>query len=232
MNTLSWTFSKLKQISNLPRYAAELPSFVRGAAKAKTVWGDIMWVPFPEHRCVVESGLFDGEEEVLQYFNDKITQNDIFFDAGSNAGFYSLFARAKGAEVHAFEPFPDTFRLLQKNIHANGGTIHGHETAVSNETGFGFMQGKGPSGYNKISERGTVKVKTLRLDDFPVVPTIMKVDVEGHDLEAMQGAEQMLRKHKPILVVECDTSMDFLLSLGYKATLLGKEKKRNYAFEM
>ena len=232
MEKLAWAFSKLSKISSLPRYAREFPSFIRGTAKAKTAWGDTMYVPFPEHRCVVERGLFDGEEDVLAYFNEHITSKDVFFDIGANAGFFSLLANSKGAEVHAFEPFPDTFQLLKKNIEINGNTIYGHEMAVSNQTGFRFMQGAGPSGYNKVSENGTVKVRTIRLDDFPVIPTILKMDVEYHDLEAVKGAEQMLRKYKPTLVVECDTSMDFLLGLGYKARLLGPTKKRNYVFEM
>lgn len=94
------------------------------------------------------------------------------------------------------------------------------------------MQGEGVSGYNKVSEHGTIKVPSLRLDDFPIIPTIIKMDVEEHDLEAVKGAEQMLRKYKPILMVECDTSMEFLTNLGYKPRLLGIKKKRDYAFEM
>ena len=233
MQNTKWALSKFANLSQFPRYVRELPSFIRGTAEAKLPWGGTMRVPFPEHRDVATTGYFDGEHEVFDYFNEHITKDDIFFDIGANAGYYSLLAASKGATVYAFEPFPDTFDLLIDNVMFKK-NIHPNKMAISNKTGYAKMDGSGVSGYNKISPQGTTDVLTLAIDDFidqmGLAPTIIKIDVEYHDLEACQGMENLLKTHHPTLMVECDNSMDYLFSLGYTATLLGNPKKRDYLF--
>lgn len=49
-----------------------------------------------------------------------IKENDIVFDVGANIGMFGLYAATKGAKVYCFEPNPDIFKLLQKNIRDNG----------------------------------------------------------------------------------------------------------------
>lgn len=230
MHAPSFFLSKLTRVRDLPRYAMELPSYLRGVASATTVWGDAMLVPFPEFRSIQQKGYIEGgEEAVYEYFNKTLTDKDIFFDIGANAGFYALLANHKGARVHAFEPFPATFALLQKN--ARGG-MQAHALAVSDTDGPLYMEKAARSGLNHLSEQGTVAVQSISLDRFPIVPTIMKVDVEGNEMRVFKGAEQMLRTHMPRIVVEgSPEATAFLTGLGYTATLLGNEHSGNYLFE-
>lgn len=217
-------------IKNIPRYIKELPSYVRGVAPAVTVWGDHMRVPFPEFRSICQRGYIDGGEvDVYACLNANITDKDIFFDIGANAGFYSLLANHKGAEVHAFEPFPKAFALLKQNERGN---IHSHQLALSDKAGTVYMEEGVRLGLSRVSDTGTVAVEAITLDTFPVIPTIMKVDAEGSDLRIFKGGEQMLRQHKPKIVAEgSPEAIAFLESLGYKATLLGSAHSGNHFFQ-
>ncbi len=74
-----------------------------------------------------------------------------------------------------------------------------------------------------------------RLDDiYTGTPSFIKIDVEGHELKVLKGAEQTLRKHKPTVLIEIhDFSEDndvhkFMLSLGYDAPETRPEKVYMY----
>jgi FkbM family methyltransferase len=220
--------SKLLNLKEFPRYTKELPYYIRGTASARTIWGDRIVVPFPEFRSIVDHGILlgHGEEKVFEYLNAHLSEKDIFFDIGANAGFYSLLAAHKGAQVHAFEPFPSVVALLVKNT--KGKSIMVHSEAVSDINGRVCMEkGKRP-GLNHVSANGTIEVSSIKLDDAQITPTVMKVDVEGHEMNVFRGAQNLLTHHHPIIIAEVNAeSRDYLISLGYTATLLGKT---NYLF--
>lgn len=60
------------------------------------------------------------------------------------------------------------------------------------------------------------KVHTVPLDDFDFSPNIIKIDVEGHEVQALQGLQNTIAKHRPYLMVECSPesfpAVDRLLS--------------------
>ncbi|MCX6787581.1 MAG: FkbM family methyltransferase [Candidatus Kaiserbacteria bacterium] len=232
MKNLSWFISKLARVRDLPRYAFELSAYMRGYATAKTLWGDHMRVPFPEFRSIVQKGYITGhgEESVYAYFDSHLTGKDVFFDIGANAGFYTLLANHTGARVYSFEPFPTTFELLRENIERNcdPARVTLFPYAVSEHKGTLHMLEKHTAGINHISADGNIPVQTVTLDELQIVPTVLKVDVEGHEMSVFKGARTMLRKYMPVIVAEVSAeSRDYLVSLGYKATLLGKT---NYLF--
>ncbi len=220
--------SKLLHPRNFPRYARELPWYLRGVARARTLWGDTMLVPFPEFRSVVEEGYITGhgEEAVYEYLNTHLTQKDIFFDIGANAGFYTLFGAHKGAHTYAFEPFPSTLRLLRENT--KNKKVEVVPLALSNSSaGVHMEEGRHP-GLNKVSTTGAVAAPSTTLDEFGVIPTFMKVDVEGHEMQVFVGGLRLLAEHSPTIIAEVSPeSKAYLVSLGYTATLLGKV---NYLF--
>src|SRR6056300_855451 len=68
----------------------------------------------------------------------------------------------------------------------------------------------------------TMEVHCERLDDiYTGTPSLMKIDVEGHELKVLKGAEETIKKHKPAILIEIhDFSEDhdvhkFMMSLGY-----------------
>jgi FkbM family methyltransferase len=218
----------LLRIKDFPRYVRELPDFLRGCATTKTKWGEDITVSFPEYRSIVEKGYITGhgEEAVYEYLNSHLSNKDIFFDIGANIGFYSLLGAHLGAKTYAFEPFPSTRSILIKNV--NGKNVEVYPYAVSDKKGkLKMVTGRYP-GLNKISENGKTEVESISLDEFGVIPTIMKVDVEDHEMDVFMGAKKLIEEHAPIIVAEVSPeSSEYLVSLGYTATLLGKT---NYVF--
>ena len=64
-----------------------------------------------------------------------------------------------------------------------------------------------------------VPVQVRRLDDFALAPTAIKIDAEGAEWSVLRGAEQTLRIHRPVLLVENGNwgqVTEYLASLGYK----------------
>ncbi len=220
MTTLSFIVSKLSRVRDFPRYVRELPAYIKGYATATTVWGERMLVPFPEFRSICERGYIDGNEvPVYEYIKSRIKPGDVFFDVGANAGFYSVLANHLGATVHAFEINSKTFKLLAANVRGN---ITAHHIGVSDSNAGALVQVGARPGLTHLSPDGTIPVKTISLDEFGIVPTVMKVDVEGHEIPVFKGAEKMLRAHMPDIVVEGSPEITaYLISLGYTVHPLG-----------
>lgn len=131
-----------------------------------------------------------------------VRAGEIFADVGANAGAGSVAAAAVGARVHAFEPVPATFQLLEKNAALNcpEASIEGHAAGVGRERGtlrFTTEHGAGNHVASTEDLRAglpTVEVPVVTLDDvFPdTCPTVMKIDVEGWELEVIKGMTNLL----------------------------------------
>lgn len=143
-------------------------------------------------------------------------------DVGANIGELTVpFARAVGAAgaCLAVEPIPFLADALRRTAFANGlDWIEVFQRAASAEAGSANLElrqgaGKLPdSGGSRLVESaaaGTVRVATERLDDMVRRSRIgarrvslIKVDVEGHELPVLRGAEEVLRRHRPALAIE------------------------------
>jgi FkbM family methyltransferase len=133
----------------------------------------------------------------------------LVFDIGANIGFYSLqLVKRTAARVYAFEPEPDNFRRLQRNICLNKfeTRITPFNIAVSNESGnITFYKSlKGHSGWGSLAKyddiaASEIKVKAISLDDFCARHRIgeiglLKIDVEGYEFEVLDGARHLLAR--------------------------------------
>jgi FkbM family methyltransferase len=155
-----------------------------------------------------------------------------FLDAGANTGLYSLhYARvAPRAKVHAFEPLTHLADALEENVRLNRDMI-GRISVVR----LGLSDRDGTSTfYETINDRGflstsstlekshlaTIKaayrersIKTVRLDNYIAESGarfgIIKLDVEGHELAALRGAEQTIETQRPIILIEVLKPADF-----------------------
>jgi FkbM family methyltransferase len=164
----------------------------------------------------------DTEHEVRQAFRDHIKPGFIVFDIGANFGLHTIFISAlagKSGKVYAFEPIPSNIRLLKRNIHLNalGNSVVVVEAAVSdsrNETIDMTVPGievavsasiatGNDKGYRHIA------VNSVRLDDYAmqrnIAPQFIKIDVEGAEFGVLKSAEGILRKFKPVLLIEIHT---------------------------
>lgn len=166
------------------------------------------------------SGLFGNwEKESMKLWVQLCANSKVIFDLGANTGIYSLVAKSVNphSEVHAFEPFGAICEKLKKNSNLNGFNIQSNCTAISNYTGDALIYTENPEFAYSVTinknlwakgENVTVlKVKTITLKDYIEQNTIkqidlMKIDVETHEPEVMEGFSNYLLKFRPIILIE------------------------------
>ena len=139
----------------------------------------------------------------------------ISLDVGANKGVYAYAMLAHSAAVHAFEPNPKVFSVLQRWA---GNRVQLHPLALSSESGSADLlvprtkagysnQGASLSEVKVSGEHGTVRVDAVRLDELALPPVgFIKIDVEGFELEVLKGAAETLRRDRPNLLIEIEES--------------------------
>lgn len=156
-------------------------------------------------------------------------------DLGANIGNHSLHFAPYFDRVIAFEPHPRTFGLLKLNaeLAPNVLAINCGLSAQAGRVSVSENRGNmGASAIGKQADAGgrTVSFELRRVDDIPEVLaceaiSFVKIDVEGHEHEALQGAAETLRRHQPVVAIEAlgkeirdgsTVALDFLRALGYR----------------
>lgn len=176
-----------------------------------------------------QSSVDNGLKKIVQKWGK--TAPVSFADIGANIGSVSLrmakYMQQEGYSfrVHSFEPNPFVLPTIKQNIAQNpqlADTITLHEVAMSSEpgempfyftpshTGKGSLHQIGTSGE---AEKTMVKVDTLDTyllpqlqEQEPQARLVIKIDVEGNELEVLKGAAQLFEQKKPIVIFELFTS--------------------------
>lgn len=144
----------------------------------------------------------------------KIEKGDVVLDVGAHIGYYTLiFAKLVGEEgkVFAFEPDPDNFALLKKNVEMNGyRNVIFVPKAVSNRTGkIRLYLSEENSGDHRIYDshdcRQSIQIESIRLDDYfkdyDGKIDFIKMDIEGAEWAALQGMSRLLMKNKNLKII-------------------------------
>ena len=166
-------------------------------------------------------GLDEGWEKVSMGLWSKLSQDsDVIFDVGANTGIYSLVSQAVNpkASVYAFEPVERVYNKLEHNFRLNKYPIVGIEKAASNYNGGATIYDEADSEHilsvavnkNLLPEEANVlptEIKTVRLESFIEENELnkidlMKIDVETHEPEVLEGMGKYLVKHKPTMLIE------------------------------
>jgi FkbM family methyltransferase len=125
---------------------------------------------------------------------------DVIWDIGANVGFYTRkLAEAAGnlGKVVAFEPAPDTVQLLRTAV-ASYAQVVIEETALSDYTGTAEFSVSDQHQTNALGVTPmtgrTIRVKVARGDSFAerAFPNVIKLDVEGFELDVIRGLETTL----------------------------------------
>jgi FkbM family methyltransferase len=162
----------------------------------------------------------------------------VLFDVGAAVGYYTLLAaRLVGPEGHvvAFEPDAKNAGFLRKHIAINRlSNVEVQYSAVGNRTGHAsFAPGSG-TGTGHLSESGTTSVPICKLDEFVrsgPLPTHLKIDVEGAELEVLEGARKILTTVRPTLFLSTHGSTvrqaccQYLRKLGYHTRPMSTDPK-------
>jgi FkbM family methyltransferase len=129
-----------------------------------------------------------------------LREDDVVYDIGANAGGFAVFAASFGCHVTAFEPIPHSFKRLEENTVLNhpGCRIEPYNLALGSAPGTLRMTAALGTGNRIAAENESgpcVSVEVTTLDEFVrsrTHPTFLKLDVEGHELEVLLGAENVL----------------------------------------
>jgi FkbM family methyltransferase len=127
-------------------------------------------------------------------------------DVGANIGVMSIILSQEFdyTEVVCFEPGKNSCEISDKNLEICGINHKAYNLAISNINGkVGFDEGRNSqnSKLNLDEKENTVETRTLDSYDFNDV-ILIKIDVEGHEVEVLEGAIDTINRNKPIVLLE------------------------------
>jgi FkbM family methyltransferase len=166
------------------------------------------------------SGIFGRwEKDSLFLWSKLCEKSSVIFDIGANTGVYSLVAKAvnKNNKVYAFDPVERVYNKLLQNIQLNNYDINSYQIALSDNTGTAIIYDTDSEHTYSVTVNQNlnvtnntiieVSIETVRLDEFIKKNKIskidlIKIDVETHEPEVLEGMGVYLKEFKPILLIE------------------------------
>ena len=194
----------------------------------------------------IKRSIKNNDEKEIKLLKEIIMPGTDTIDVGVYRGVYSYEMAKYSKKVHAFEPNPIIFKDIKTNLSKIIKNISFYNFALSDNENNSilkipirnkdfdrsnyeeyFQMGKATiHDENKMEDIETFEVKSKKLDSFSFSNKIsfIKIDVEGHELAVIKGAENTIRKNKPILLVEIEErhsqkkvsdTLNYINSLGY-----------------
>ena len=184
------------------------------------------------------------EKLMLEIWVEKyVKQAKVIYDIGANLGNHTVYfaSYVSEAEIYAFEPLPENFQLLQKNVEENGlKKVKLYQAACGDNKRKATMslRMKENNGTAKIDKEDTKgqAVEILALDDMELPsPDFIKIDVEEFELHVLKGMRNILKSSEPTLWIEVDTEngknvYEFLKNMGYYPIEMNLEQDNNVVF--
>jgi FkbM family methyltransferase len=149
------------------------------------------------------------EPALTELLGTLLSPGGVFVDVGANIGYHTLFACARvgpGGRVVAVEPSPDNCDLLRASASRNGfSNLVVHQVAAADQPRVvGFQQEFGSNRQISLSDEGG-GIQALTLDEILKGEDridVLKIDIEGAEGLAINGARETLARCRPILVTE------------------------------
>jgi FkbM family methyltransferase len=165
---------------------------------------------------------YQWERTTRKLWNRLASESDVILDIGANSGLFAVFAKVHNpsARVIAFEPQPNIFYALKKNNEVNNFDIRCEQLALSDRAGEMPFYNYGPDTFSEINTTAGSLNKKWRSDRqhaiYVQVDTLknyltncsiekvdlIKIDVETHEFEVLQGYGDLLLRHRPAIVLE------------------------------
>ncbi|MGQ0679418.1 MAG: FkbM family methyltransferase [Actinomycetota bacterium] len=164
----------------------------------------------------------EGTNELPVQFalRSHLQSGGVFYDIGSNVGFFALIAArlvGRAGHVYAFEPVPLNAACIRANSARNHlPNLEVVEVAVAGTSGRQLLQLSAHPGGAILAAVGTapdaletLEVEAATLDDLIASgriqpPTMVKIDVEGAELDVLSGMAATIRSHGPAVICELD----------------------------
>jgi FkbM family methyltransferase len=215
------------------------------------------WIPAEPHNDIIGGQILNNQlfdEHVFEMLRPYFTPDAVVLDLGSNLGQMAMEFSHYVGQVHAFEAHPFIYDVMCRNFQENQRTnIVPHLGAVWDnndrelfypEPNFAQFTCWGSWGINPLGEitDNGVMVKSLTIDslNLPRVD-LVKIDIQGADLRAMQGMRATIQRCRPRIVFEYEPAfseslfgetlqdyMKFVDEIGYRRVC---DNRDNYLIE-
>ncbi|HEV3400345.1 MAG TPA: FkbM family methyltransferase [Acidimicrobiales bacterium] len=200
--------------------AAPCARFTYPAGGAGTVVIDLEGAAPEDHILrVIRTQRRFYESDLLDHLAGHGPRGGVYVDVGANIGNHSVFfGRFLADRVVAIEPDPHLVRLLVRNLRANGvARWTALPVAVGARPGTGRLSSRegyeGNAGAQRVVPAGAADGPTVPVDTLdrllaglgePVADDVrlVKLDIEGMELEALEGARHLLEAQRPDIVAE------------------------------
>lgn len=180
---------------------------------------------------------------------NEASQSKVFFDVGGHIGLYSIpIAKLQNDNgvVHTFEPASHNYKMLKKHVALNslknvslnnvlvGAEANDNVAFKEDSTGINPMNSL--ADVDKTEGNDIISKKMIKLDEYckenQIYPNVMKIDVEGAEVQVLKGAMEVIKKSSPTIylslhpkhIVSLGDSMsditDILNEVGYKCTTI------------
>ena len=195
-----------------------------------------------------------NDEQEINLVKKFIKSGTDSIDVGVYRGVYSYEMSKYSEKVHSFEPNPIIFKYINKNLKKFIKNIHLYNFALSNQNKTinlkipirnsnsnkeifeeYYEMGKATiHNENNFENYENFEIQAKKIDElsFDNKISFIKIDVEGHELEVIEGAKNTIKRDKPVLLVEIEKqytkkevaeSINFINSLGYKSYFFNKK---------
>ena len=197
---------------------------------------------------------FDAELLLLEFL---LKEDSVFFDIGANKGEYAYYAERliNPKNIYLFEPE----KKLNKQLNAIFKDCKVFDAALSDSSGthqfkIPVINGVADNCLSSLevdnkedneTEAIIYEVRTNTLDAFikekNVFPDLIKIDVEGHELSVLKGAENYISTHHPTLIIEIeqrhhqdiniDSVFEDFKQKGYRAYYYSKKQAQLFPYD-
>ncbi|MCL2187604.1 MAG: FkbM family methyltransferase [Defluviitaleaceae bacterium] len=232
---------KVISINEIPMYLSnDVGCFVSVSAYSvcKKIKQALLDTGFLDEQIITSNS---GESE---YFNEDIinyTGNDVFVDGGcldfSSSHEFIHYSGGRYDKIYAFEPNPKQYPLCVENAKkVKNAEVYPYGLWHKNDTLYFDNESTISSGAH-ITNTGSVKIETKKLDDFfnGKRVSFIKMDIEGAELNALKGAEELIKTCKPKLAISIYHKPqdiweipDYILSLNENYKLYLRHHTLNY----
>ena len=168
------------------------------------------------HAGLLTSGLL--ELSVQEAMKRLLAEGDVFYDVGANIGFFALAgARHVGpaGAVYAFEPVPENAAAIRASAELNGlANVEVIEKAAGRAAGRERLLLVEDLSWSHLESQGrhprtldTLEIEIVAIDDLVAdgrlrAPQLVKIDVEGAEIEVLEGMRKTIAEHRPAIVCE------------------------------
>ncbi|MGD0293290.1 MAG: FkbM family methyltransferase [Terracidiphilus sp.] len=162
------------------------------------------------------------EVDQIDAFLELIKTHDVVLDLGANIGIYSCLAASRGKHVIAVEPSPRNLKFLYRNLLENRfNNVEVFPLALAQQCGIQKIYGFGDTAslipgwaHARKAQPGLAPAITLdaiAAGRFQNKKLLVKMDVEGYELEVLRGATEILDSRvKPTWMIEIGLCNDYI----------------------